>query len=269
MKTMIEWKNRIIIGGLPRSGSTLLRWHLDASKEIIAPAETTFLQFLLNYNQDLVESRSRRINQSLMIGEEKISEIILQSNSSIEAFDLIMEEYASERNSRANVWVEKTPWNCLSYSWLARERDDLWFISTVRDGRDVVTSKHWNKEKSPFQSGFHCPVQRYVDAMGLIYSFDHPKHLIIKYEDFVDNPKGMLVELFNTIGLTWDDDILENARVESASRQANYDRQPLLKMIPTTERIGRWERPEYKEKIEEFYSHSDATFWLESSGYRV
>lgn len=260
----MNWEKRVIIGGLPRSGSTLLRWHLDAAKEIISPPETTFFQFLLSVNQDRLEARSRRIDRALDVGTDVISEILLKSVSSVEAFDELMSVWAEKLGLTASVWAEKTPWNCLSYHWLANEKIDLWFVSTIRDGRDVVTSQHWKKNRP-----YHCGVQRYVDAMRLIYDFQHPRHLIIKYEDLVRNTEDVLRNLFAAMGLSWDNDMLDAACLESDTRKSKDDRQPLLNQKPTTLLINRWKGLEYEERVSEFTEHPEAMYWLEESGYLV
>ncbi len=258
----MSWKKRIVIGGLPRSGSTLLRWHLDAASEIIAPPETSFFQVQLCFNQERIERRSRRIDKALRLGQDEITEVILSSSNSIDAFDQLMSKYAEMRGVSASIWAEKTPWNCGSYQWLSYEKEDIWFISTIRDGRDVVTSEHWRENIQ-----YHCGVQRYIDSMNLIYNFDHQNHIVIRYEDLVTDIEGTLKGVFSQIGISWCESMMENARKEDEYRNATSDRQPLLTTHPTTSRIGRWEELGNEQRVSEFMSNSRAVEWLNHSGY--
>ena len=259
---MVEWKKRIIIGGLPRSGSTLLRWHLDAAKEIVSPPETTFFQFLLCTNQERIGGRCRRINKALQLGESEISNIILSSQTSVEAFDRLMVKWAEKRGVKASIWAEKTPWNCLSYQWLSNENQEIWFISTIRDGRDVVTSEHWKKNRQ-----YHCEIQRYIDVMSIIYSFSHENHIIVSYEDLVEDIEGTMKKIFQHIGISWCKNMIQDAQKEDEFRSALSDRQPMLTKQPDSSRIGRWREDDNEQRITEFLGNSRAVEWLKRSGY--
>jgi Sulfotransferase family len=79
-----EFEKRIIIGGMPRSGTTLFRYILDASPTILAGPETGFFLRPFALQQAQAERVASRVNRSLELGADVIAEMIRSSTSSVE-----------------------------------------------------------------------------------------------------------------------------------------------------------------------------------------
>lgn len=73
---------KIIIGGPPRSGTTLLRVMLGSVGGLVDLPETSFFCFPLSINQNRVERISKRLSKVLDIDKSKIESIIMNSSNS-------------------------------------------------------------------------------------------------------------------------------------------------------------------------------------------
>ncbi|SFH81380.1 Sulfotransferase family protein [Tindallia magadiensis] len=261
------FKKRIIIGGLPRSGSTLLRFLLDSSKDIIAGPETRFFLEPL-YRHHLLEEKNSSTSQTLLnklgIDKDKSIDIMHAAKHSIGAFDEIMREYAKAARVTKAAWAEKTPANCFHYHRLAAEDNNLYFISTVRNGLDVITSKRDEESKD-----YWCSVQRYNDTMRSIYSCTHNRHFILRYEQLVEFPEATLRSLFDFLGLFFEDKILEEYNKESMTRDLTKVNQP--KLVNPIEKtwVNRYKDEKHKERVEEFLDNEEAVHWHTYSGYTL
>ncbi len=255
------FSKRIVIGGLPRSGSTLFRYILDASSSIVSGPETGFFRRPLPQQKKSITSVARRINQALSIGENIIGEIVLTSSTSLEAYDRMMREYCLNNELEKNTWAEKTPRNCFSYNWIYAENSDVFFFSMVRDGRDVVTS---------ILSGmteYHCSIERYIETLEAVYSFHSDNHMILHYEDLVLNPEEEMRKVFTFLSVPFNPEVLQRYRVASATRDPSRVRQENVSKDISSQFVGRWKHPRHKSRINEFLANATAKYWLEKSGY--
>lgn len=256
------FQKRIIVGGVPRSGTTLLRYILDASPRIIAGPETGFFRQPLAVQQNRVVRVARRLDRTLGIGEAHVANIIKHGRSSIACFDEMMLAYRQRAEMvEKDIWAEKTPWNCVSYHWLAREDAQLHFISLVRDGRDVVTSK--------LDGEYYISVQTYVDTLRLVLTFDHPRHLVVRYEDMVADAAGCFRRVFEFLDIPFAPEALERYREPSVTRDATKVRQPKVQRAISTEWVERWRAPEHKERVQSLLDRVEAVELLRVSGYEA
>lgn len=258
------FKKRIIIGGPPRTGSTLLRFILDATDSIISGPETSFFLSPLSELQANFLKTINRLKEKLNLTYDDITKCIVNFNNSIEAFDQLMWRYAV-KNNRNDVfaWAEKTPRNCYHYHRIYSENTSILFLSIIRNGLDIVTSIYPNTNK------YYCSISRYIDSMRAVFSFNHPNHYIIRYEDLVLNTEETLLKLFNFLGLDFNEDVLEKYYSESGTRDYSKVNHDKIKKGIQTDWIGRFTNIEHKEKVNEFLNNEEAMYWLERSGYRL
>jgi hypothetical protein len=86
-------------------------------------------------------------------------------------------------------WCEKTPMNVHFFERLVEYfGPEMRFLNIVRDGRDVVTSRHPNNPSSYWVS----PARWVRDVQAGRRVEDHDQYLTIKYEDLVEYPFGCL-----------------------------------------------------------------------------
>jgi hypothetical protein len=254
-----RFEKRIVIGGMPRSGTTLFRYILDASPTILAGPETGFFLRPFALQQAQAERVASRVNRALELGADVIADMIRSSTSSVEAFDRMMAAYRTRASLRKTAWAEKTPWNCSAYHWLRIEDPDLYIVSLIRDPRDVVTSVLDDK--------YHVSIQRSLETLRLVLAFEDRRHLIVRYEDMVSDPAQHFREVFGFLGLPFPAQTLERYRDPSVTRDPSKVRQPKVQAAISTEWIGRWPAPEHAARIQALMRHPLAPDMLERAGY--
>jgi hypothetical protein len=261
----MSFTRRIIIGGPPRTGSTLLRFLLDASPAIISGPETSFFLQPLSHHQGKLDATGARLARVLELAREPIADCLQRARDSMEAFDGIMELYCRAARVRKDAWAEKTPRNCFCYHRLESERPDALFVSIVRHGLDIVTSRI---DDHPVKGdGYWCSIQRYVDSMRAVYAFNSPRHHIVRYEDLVARPAETVRGLFAFLDLPFDEGILGTFNQETFSRDLSKVHQPRLRLPIQTTWVDRWRQPEHAEVVAAFRARDDAMEWLARSGY--
>jgi protein-tyrosine sulfotransferase len=121
----------IFIGGMPRSGTTLLRVLLDAHPEIRCGEETRVIPRLLGFRQSWLKApfESRRLQEAGITAE------VL--DSAVGAFIL---EIIAKHGSPAPRLCNKDPFTLRSAVYLKYLFPNAKFIFMIRDGRAVVHS---------------------------------------------------------------------------------------------------------------------------------
>jgi hypothetical protein len=255
---------RIIVGGLPRSGSTLVRFMLDRSETVLSGPETNFLQQPLWQVQERESRIAPKLAEKLDVPIAGVQTAIADSHSTIEAFDRVMQQYAKKVVSPKRTWAEKSPPNCFAYGRIATEDPDAYFVSTIRHGLDVCTSII---DDHPRRKGYWFSIQGYVDTMRAIYGFQHPRHFILRYEDLVKSPLEITRKLFEFLDEPHSDDVVQDFNRPSATRDLSKVHQPKLMQQVSTEWIDRWRKPEHQQRVAEFNERVEAIQWLQTSGY--
>lgn len=259
-----NFKKNIIIGGPPRTGSTLFRFILDTSSEIISGPESGFFLSTLSENQNNVISLSNKLSNLLDISQDFIGKIIMNSSNLFQAYDRIMSVYQKSVGNNKSIWAEKTPRNCYHYSRLKVENPNTLFISTIRNGLDVVTSYHPSKPNE-----YWCSIQRYIDSMKLVYSFKSKNHLIVRYEDLIENPEGTLKQVFDFIDIPFEQSVLEEFYKQTKTRDYSKVNHDKIKKGLKKDWIERYKKLEHKQRVEEFLNNEEAMYWFKRSGYTI
>jgi hypothetical protein len=255
------FEKRIIIGGLPRAGTTLFRFVLDASLTIVCGPETAFFTQPLSISQNRLERTAARLERVLEIDRALIEQAICDSTTTFEAFDRIMQAYCETIGVCKTIWAEKTPFNCSMYHSLALEMSGAYFISLIRDGRDVLTSVIDGRVE------YHVSMQRYVETLRYVYGFEHDRHLVVRYEEMVADPERCFRRTFEFLDLPFTAESLQRYRQASASRDLTKVNQSKVQSSITTQWIGRWRQPEHAARVREMQHNSQVMHWLEKSGY--
>lgn len=249
---------RIIIGGLPRSGSSLLKNIVDSHPAIVCGHESGI--FIRPYQEQLKQRRHlmKRFQRIYDIPRSTTKKIMKNSESAIECFDRIMEIYCEKNNIEKTIWADKTPRNCLNYQNSYDENQEVYFISIIRDGRDVVTSK------KPHHEHYWCSVERYIQTMKAIYSFNKGRHLIVRYEDMTNGSDKFFRKLMGFLEIPFFEQMLVDYRKNKITnrREDEKTRSPI-----TRKWVGRWREEQHRERIAAFMSNSEAVYWLKYSGY--
>jgi Sulfotransferase domain len=226
-------KSPIIIGGSPRSGTTLLISILSAHPDIYCVREEAWAFY---------------------------------DTDSLVEFETFIDEYlwhhipdGAERTHRR--WCEKTPRNVFAIDNLIKFfGPDLKFIHLVRDGRDVITSKHPH-DPSRFWVGEEDWVWHVGE--GLRY-YNHPQVLTVRYEDIVLKFDATIKRVLEFTGDAMVESVLDWHRFSRIKEHSAWFG-PAKPLNPAN--IGRWRKFQDSEIIRHFLANEDATRLLSELGY--
>jgi hypothetical protein len=201
-------ERHIIVGGCPRSGTTLFRRILDRHPGICCGPEMNVI-IPGRFQLGPLSARSE-------IAERDLRAMLRSSRSQAEFVDRFADRYRAIRGKAR--WAEKTPLNVLHFGWVLERFPEARLIHLIRDGRDVVCSlaEHpdwrwvdggWVKELHP------RPVEAYArtwvrDTGAGMRHRGEARYLEVRYEDLVARPRETLRTVFAFIGEPFDEDVL-------------------------------------------------------------
>lgn len=160
-----------------------------------------------------------------------------------------------------NRWCEKTPKNVRVFGQLIDHfNSQVKLIHLIRDGRDVVTSVHPSKP-----TDYWVPIWRWVwDVQAGLEYKDHPCVLTLRYEDLVLSFDETTRTIFDFLGESRPDEVVQWHEHTEVRRHSAIDGD-IAPLYGTS--VGRWKKPEFQERIEEFMSKPRAVDLLHRLGY--
>lgn len=166
--------------------------------------------------------------------------------------------------SRRNRLCEKTPKNVVFFGGILKAFDErVRLVHIVRDGRDVITSRH---PKRPGE--YWTSPQRWIgDVSAGVEYMDHPCVSTIRYEDLITDFDNTMESLLKEIGEDICEEVLsftEHATVRKGPWVNNPELQGLY-----AGSIGRWRKEEHREAVERFMRDPLAVSLLERLGYDI
>lgn len=218
----------ILIGGCGRSGTTLLLSILSAHPEICAvPHETNAFV--------------KRPNRLYKI-----------------YFYLLRKCLGSKKENR---WMEKTPRNIENVDRIFKKFDNKCkFINIVRDGRDVILSKHplradeyWVKE------------ERWIEDVELGIKFEGRQNFItIRYEDLILDYDRTMSRLCDFLQIPFVKELSDWHKFTTVKTNRAWpsDVKPIF-----SKSIGKWKQDEYDSKVKGFASRQSVRRLLKHYNY--
>jgi len=232
----------IIIGACPRSGSTLLLSILGGCDKIFpVPNQTAaFYHWKLLMDPDSGQvtfspSRIDRLYREIIYNRIPIS---------------------------ATRWLEKTPRHIQHFkNILGYYGKRILLINMIRDGRDVVTSKHPKHRPDKY----YADVDRWVNDAEIGLQFkDHPQVLTVRYEDIIKDFEKSMIRIYTFIGEEVPDALYEWKQNTSITHSKHWEK-PVQDLYSHS--ISRWRKPEHKKRIDEFMQNPRAVTLLKELGY--
>ncbi len=233
-------ERHIVMGGAPRSGTTLLRKLFDQHPEICAGAETKlFVPAAFNL-QWLAESYGLPLSEL---------EAMRAGASSQGAFIDAFAGRVRADSDKAR-WAEKTPQNIRNLDWILARFPQASVVHIIRDGRDVVCSMRqhpdWRWADGQWQKVLvPRSVERYAQrwladtAMGMAWR-DDPRYVEVRYEDLVADPAGLLRAICDGIGAPVDSAWLARVSQREQSLDVAHTKRPDYEGAVSGASVGRW-----------------------------
>jgi hypothetical protein len=225
-------KGRIFVVGCPRSGTTLLQSLIAAHPQVISFPESKFFLRLVypeSYRTKLgltkigLAAASARTNLKGFlqdIGQEEMIEFLSPNaifmNQYAKAFVKIMDTITIKQNK--SYWLEKTPEHLHRIEYIEKFVSEPKFIHVIRNGIDVVSSLYEVTHQHPeswMGSAWDIDkcITRWLGDVSISKIYLHrPNHLIVKYDDLIENTELIIKKVYEFLDLSFDRIILENRK---------------------------------------------------------
>jgi len=205
---------------------------LNGHPEIISPPESGFLHWWHKKYQNWSASNNNFSDVDLFVSDlmqskkieglsldyEKLKAMILNTKPLDYSclMTLVYRHYAELKGKNPSIIADKNNYYINHLDDLSLIWPDAFYIMVVRDGRDVACS--YLKIKTLDTNSKYKPVL--TTDIGLIADewkknnekmlnfIEGKKHLIIRYEDLVENPVSELTKVCLFLGITYDDSMI-------------------------------------------------------------
>lgn len=261
MSTSQSQEPPVLVLGVSRSGTTLLKEMLDRHSELAIPSESYFVPQLWDRHGDrsspeeIVEDLGRipRVREWGVFPEDVRTRLPARAGFN-DVVDAAYRAYAESRGKRR--YGDKTPAYMQHLSLLGRVFPAAQYVHIVRDGRDAGLSFMAMKRKPRFNLGrprrlveFACAWRLEVeDAQRFGAELGAGRYLELRYEDLVAEPEARLREVSAFLGLAFEPAMLEYHRDVDPGRLQDH---PRLAEPPRKD-VRRWREQMQSRDVELF-----------------
>ena len=264
----------MVVLGVSRSGTTLLKEMLDRHSELVIPSESYFIPQLWDRHgsrpdREAILADLGRISRvrEWGVAPDDLRRRMPRDPSFAEAIDAVYRTYAEARGKRR--FGDKTPAYMQSLDLLERVFPDARYVHIVRDGRDAGLSFVSMRRRARFNwsrprrlGDFACQWDREVrGARRFGATTAHGRYLEVRYEDLVAEPERFLREVCTFLGLGFEPEMLEYHRCVDASTLEDH---PRLAQPPTVH-VRDWREQMAPKEVERFEAIAGAL--LDELGY--
>jgi hypothetical protein len=241
----------LLILGVRRSGTTLLRVMLDRHSQLAVPDESYFVpqladRHLRHVDPDAFVDDLRRLNTVAEwdVPLDKVRARLSPHLPIGTALGTVYAVYAEERGKPR--WGDKTPMYMQNLRLLERLFPDALFVHLIRDGRDAATSflamppgivtETWMHPRTP--ADFACQWRTEVAAARRLGRRAGARYLEVRYEDLVADVEASLRRICEFAGLPYEPtmtDYAGNVDVSAKPHQQSLRR-------PLTEGLRDWRK---------------------------
>ena len=195
----------LLLLGVRRSGTTLLRVMLDRHSELAVPDESYFVpqladRHLRRVDPDEFVDDLRRLN-TLAEWDVPLNKVRVRLSPAMPigaAIATVYAVYAEEQGKRR--WGDKTPMYMQNLRLLEKLFPDALFVHLIRDGRDAALSflelpaglvtETWMHPRTPAE--FACQWRTEVAAARRLGQRIGSRYLEVRYEELVGDVEGVL-----------------------------------------------------------------------------
>jgi Sulfotransferase family len=225
----------LIVLGVGRSGTTLLRVMLDRSSEIAIPYESFFVTPLAHRHgrrpklDDFVDDLGRFYQlYEWGIEPDDVRRRLREGMTTGEAIAAVFEVYAEHEGKPR--WGDKTPLYMQHLPLLERLFPDALWVHLVRDGRDAALSflelpegfsgKTWALPRTAAQFGARWRTE--IKAARRLGRHVGDRYLELRYEDLVTEPERELRRVCEHASLSWEPSMLDHIGVSKVAQMPEH-----------------------------------------------
>ena len=241
----------ILIGGAGSSGSSLLRQLLRRhSKIAIGPELSVFnKESFYTYNYDKIEKKAKKILERGLCTEgwfsypgtflgldeygwskKDLLRTIKLCSCQRELMDTFFDKYLSKE--RKTIWCEKTPSNSYCFNHFLKLYPKGMVIHIYRDGRDSVTSLI-KRGMNPY----YATMAWLYNTASALKLRNHENYYEIKYEMLVTEPKRIIEQLCDFLGVTFEEKMLRSDLSEAYGKINSWNNSPYSEISSSS--VGR------------------------------
>ncbi|HYX77693.1 MAG TPA: sulfotransferase, partial [Gaiellaceae bacterium] len=234
----------LLVLGVRRSGTTLLRVMLDRHSQLAVPDESYFVPQLADRHlreirvDDFADDLSRvdtLAEWDVPLG--RVRARLRDGMSPGEAIGTVFAVYAEGRGKPR--WGDKTPMYMQNLRLLERLFPDALFVHLIRDGRDAalsflsmprgIVTETWMHPRTP--ADFACQWRTEVAAARRLGRRVGHRYLEVRYEELVADVEGVLAQICAFAGLDYEPAMADYAGNVDVSAKPHQQR---LRQPPTT-----------------------------------
>ena len=211
-----EGYSPIFIGGLHRSGTTLMRRLLDSHPHIACGDESNLfrdneLEHIYTYLRTIW---ARGLDPSYEFDPSRVDQVMAG------LIHAVVMPYCQKQGKPR--WAEKTPKNILYIDTLFALFPAAQFIHMIRDPRDAFCSVRERAAKTTPRWATKTPGRTAAEwcrgiHSGLAWRERPERYREVRYEELVTQPEATLRSLFAFLGEPWAASVLENHPLFSTS----------------------------------------------------
>lgn len=239
----------IFLGGLMRSGTSLLRAMISQHHAIASGLETHW--FDLDWSTGTARGREpltpylHRLGAFFEIEHKVVDGFIAEADSAVRFLDLFMAEVRTRAGKPR--WAEKTPGNVRHMDRIHAHWPEARIVHIIRDPKDVFASfKRSQKYGGPADYGalwadFFADIERFKTDSGIADSL-----IEVRYEELVNTPETVMARILAFVDADWDPAVAvfdgkpdEHDKVMSLTGHSSTTLVELSKPL-TQSRIGLW-----------------------------
>jgi len=247
----------IFVGGMFRSGTSLLRAMIGQHPNIASGLETYWFAIDWNRREDAdVQERLRRLAEFYEFDSKDVMAMVAQS-ATIYAF---LSKFLSAYTVRIGKsrWAEKTPGNIQHMDRIISGWPDAKIVHIIRDPKDIYASLREEKKWDSIDEFTErwCSIVGAVEGFRSKLDLSSDRYIELRYESLIADPLGTTRILFDFLGEPWSEDVArfggkadDFEKVRTATGKTSSPLKRLTQPLMST-RVGIWRRVLSAEEVD-------------------